>query len=404
VLAGIDPGGVVAIHSTVHPGTVEGVAAAAPSSIDVLDAPISGGVPGARGATLCVMVGGDAAAFEQARPVFECFGNFVVHLVPLGAGLAAKLVRNLMGYVSMLGAQEGRRLAEGAGVDLEVLRRILDHTGAVSPMMRSMLDVPGGVDGTQAGRLALFKALLFDAVEVDDVDTLETLSSTPADAQRLLVVSGHGNAVDVGSVTAGVLCSRTTHSDADPAAYPCFHDGQCFRQPLFGRAPASTQGLFDATSITHPIVLLLGCGTMPLGGAPAYASTIVGGLRGSAALGGVAANGILYHDASVLFEGTLELLLGVLLSFLRVLHTIDEHVAFLDTELLQRAVVRRRAGAGEQQTRDRDRRPGPASRRTSSRVHGISPLLQFQCSSDEVSAAPPFELAISIDRASGRIR
>lgn len=163
-------------------------------------------------------------------------------------------------------------------------------------------NVPFGivtVDGTQAGRLALLKALLFDAVEVDDVDTLETLSSTPADAQRLLVVSGHGNAVDVGSVTAGVLCSRTTQSGADPAAYPCFHDGQCFRQPLFERAPASTQGLFDATSIAHPIVLLLGCATMPLGGAPAYASTIVGGLRDSAALGGVAANGILYHDAAV---------------------------------------------------------------------------------------------------------
>ena len=144
VLAAIEAGAVLAIHSTVHPRTVEGVAAAAPDGVDVLDAPISGGVPGARGATLCVMCGGDVAAFERARPAFEAFGNLILHLGPLGAGLAAKLARNLMGYVSMLGAQEGRRLAEAGDVDLDVLRQILDHTGAVSPMMRSMLDVPGG--------------------------------------------------------------------------------------------------------------------------------------------------------------------------------------------------------------------------------------------------------------------
>jgi 3-hydroxyisobutyrate dehydrogenase-like beta-hydroxyacid dehydrogenase len=143
-LASMDPGAVLAIHSTVHPRTVQGVDDAAPAGVDVLDAPISGGVPGARGATLCVMCGGDADAFERARPAFLTFGSLILHLGPLGAGLAAKLARNLMGYVSMLGAQEGRRLAEAGDVDLDVLRQILDHTGAVSPMMRSMLDVPGG--------------------------------------------------------------------------------------------------------------------------------------------------------------------------------------------------------------------------------------------------------------------
>jgi 3-hydroxyisobutyrate dehydrogenase len=144
VLAAAAPGAVVAVHSTVHPDSVARVAAAAPDDVAVLDAPISGGVTGARQATLAIMVGGDVAAFERARPVFEAMGSLVLHLGPPGAGLAAKLARNLIGYVSLLGAQEGRRLADAAGVDREVFMQILEHTGAVSSMMRDLLVVRGG--------------------------------------------------------------------------------------------------------------------------------------------------------------------------------------------------------------------------------------------------------------------
>ena len=129
VLAGLASGGIVAIHSTVHPDTVARVAELAPEGVSVLDAPISGGVPGAREARLAIMVGGDHAAFARARPAFDAMGSLVVHLGPAGSGLAAKLARNLMGYVSYLAAQEGRQLAEVAGVDLDALRTILDHTG-----------------------------------------------------------------------------------------------------------------------------------------------------------------------------------------------------------------------------------------------------------------------------------
>jgi 3-hydroxyisobutyrate dehydrogenase-like beta-hydroxyacid dehydrogenase len=147
LLARARPGTVIAVHSTVHPATVQRVAAAARTAgrgVDVLDAPISGGVQGARGATLCIMVGGEVAAFERARPVFESAGNLVLHLGDVGAGLAAKLARNLIGYVTLLGAAEGRRLATAAGVDLDVLHQILDHTGTLSPMMRDFLATRGG--------------------------------------------------------------------------------------------------------------------------------------------------------------------------------------------------------------------------------------------------------------------
>src|SRR5581483_5244019 len=142
-------GAVVAVHSTVHPATVQRVAQAARAAgrgVDVLDAPVSGGVQGARDATLCIMVGGDRVAFERARPVFECAGNFVLHLGDVGAGLAAKLARNLIGYVTLLGTAEGRRLATVAGIDMAVFDRILEHTGTLSPMMRDFVTTRGGHD------------------------------------------------------------------------------------------------------------------------------------------------------------------------------------------------------------------------------------------------------------------
>lgn len=153
VLAGAEPGAVVTVHSTVHPATVDAVAARARDGVTVLDAPISGGVKGARAGTLCVMVGGPPDAFERARPVLDAVGDLVLHLGARGAGLAAKLARNLIGYVSMLGAQEGRALADAAGTDPSAFTAILEHTGALSPMMRDLLSVPGG-DAEYSANLA----------------------------------------------------------------------------------------------------------------------------------------------------------------------------------------------------------------------------------------------------------
>ncbi len=132
------------MHSTVLPSTVDAVAEAAPPDVAVLDAPVSGGVRGARAGTLCVMVGGPRDAFDRARPVLDAVGDLVLHLGARGAGLAAKLARNLIGYVSMLGAQEGQALAVAAGTDPAAFAAILDHTGALSPMMRDLLAEPGG--------------------------------------------------------------------------------------------------------------------------------------------------------------------------------------------------------------------------------------------------------------------
>ena len=150
VLAGAAAGAVVAVHSTVHPRSVHRSRRRRARGVHVLDAPISGGVQGARAATLCLMVGGDAEAF--ARCPARCstsMGNLVLHLGPLGTGLGAKLARNLVGYITLVGAAEGNGCwARAAGVDLDALYRIEEHTGTLSPMMQSLIECPAATTST----------------------------------------------------------------------------------------------------------------------------------------------------------------------------------------------------------------------------------------------------------------
>jgi 3-hydroxyisobutyrate dehydrogenase-like beta-hydroxyacid dehydrogenase len=186
VLAGVEPGTVVAVHSTVHPDSVRRLAQASPAGVDVLDAPISGGVGGAREGSLAIMVGGPHDAYERAQPAFAAMGTLVVRLGPLGAGLAAKLARNLVGYVSFLAAQEGGALADAAGVDREVLLQILEHTGALSTMMRNMLVTRGG-DETYSANLQPLIELAAKDLEV----TLEFARSLGIDLPATTVTLEH---------------------------------------------------------------------------------------------------------------------------------------------------------------------------------------------------------------------
>jgi len=96
-LAGMEAGGVVIIHSTVHPDTCRRMeAAAADRGVAVLDAPVSGGGAVAAAGNVTVMVGGDEATFERCRPVFETYAGLLRHLGPLGSGQLAKLLNNLL--------------------------------------------------------------------------------------------------------------------------------------------------------------------------------------------------------------------------------------------------------------------------------------------------------------------
>lgn len=127
------PGTVIAVHSTISDTTAVDLAEqCAAHGVDLVDAPVSGGAPGAKNGTLAVMVGATDDAFTKVREPFSCFASLVVHAGPAGAGTRMKLARNLLHFVSFTAATEAQRLAEAAGLDITELGRVVRHTDAIT--------------------------------------------------------------------------------------------------------------------------------------------------------------------------------------------------------------------------------------------------------------------------------
>jgi 3-hydroxyisobutyrate dehydrogenase len=130
-LSAMAPGSTVLVLSTVSLDTLETVAAAAAGKgVAVVDCAVSGGSAAAADGSLVAMVGGEPDAVERVRSVVECFSSLVVPMGPLGAGLRAKLARNLVQYGSWLAAYEAQVLAEAAGVDLAKLAEVIRASDA----------------------------------------------------------------------------------------------------------------------------------------------------------------------------------------------------------------------------------------------------------------------------------
>jgi 3-hydroxyisobutyrate dehydrogenase-like beta-hydroxyacid dehydrogenase len=124
---------IIAIHSTIGPGTAAGLAAElGPAGTEIVDAPVSGGFMGAQDGRLAVMIGGSRPAYERCREPFGRWADLVMHMGPVGAGTQAKLARNLLHFVAFTAAAESQRLAEAAGLDLRKLARIVRHSDAVT--------------------------------------------------------------------------------------------------------------------------------------------------------------------------------------------------------------------------------------------------------------------------------
>ena len=94
------------------------------AGIDHLDAPVSGGVPGAEKAALAIMVGGTAAAFARAAPVFAALGRST-HVGPAGAGQLAKLANQTIVAVTITAVAEALLLAAAGGADPEAVRQAI---------------------------------------------------------------------------------------------------------------------------------------------------------------------------------------------------------------------------------------------------------------------------------------
>ncbi|NEW40346.1 NAD(P)-dependent oxidoreductase [Nocardia cyriacigeorgica] len=126
-------GTIIAVHSTISDSTAADLAArCAEHGVELIDAPVSGGAPGANRGELAVMVGGSAAAFARVREPFGCFSDLIVHAGPVGAGTRMKLARNLLHFVAFTAVTEAQRLAEAAGLDITTLGKVVRHSDAVT--------------------------------------------------------------------------------------------------------------------------------------------------------------------------------------------------------------------------------------------------------------------------------
>lgn len=126
VLAGMERGGTIIDMSTNSPTVVRSLAEKTQAKgVAFLDAPVSGGVRGARNATLAVMVGGDKTVYDKYESVLKAIGANVFYVGGVGAGNVAKLVNNMLAFINMMGAAEGIVLGAKAGVDPNVLWQVI---------------------------------------------------------------------------------------------------------------------------------------------------------------------------------------------------------------------------------------------------------------------------------------
>lgn len=107
--------------------------------VDYLDAPVSGQTIGAENATLTVMVGGDAAAFERALPAMQAVGKLIKHVGESGAGFAVKAVNNMLMAVHLCAACEGATTLKAHGVNLTEAFECINASSGQSTVTSSIL-------------------------------------------------------------------------------------------------------------------------------------------------------------------------------------------------------------------------------------------------------------------------
>ena len=136
LLAGARPGSVLVDMSTVRPTTLAGFDGRARAiGVGLLDSPVSGSVSLAEAGSLTLMVGGETADLERARPVLEAVSKTIIHLGPIGTGAAMKLAVNTLIFGINGALAEGLVLAERNGIDRALAYDVFSTSAAGAPFV-----------------------------------------------------------------------------------------------------------------------------------------------------------------------------------------------------------------------------------------------------------------------------
>jgi 3-hydroxyisobutyrate dehydrogenase len=203
ILPAAKPGALVIDSSTIDVESARKAhGIAAERGLLSLDAPVSGGVGGAKAATLTFMAGGSAEAFAKAEPILQRMGKRVVHCGDAGAGQAAKICNNMILGISMIGVAEAFVLAEKLGLSHQALFDVASTSSGQCWSLTTYCPVPGPVPTSPANngyKPGFAAALMLKDLKLAQEAALASGAVTPlgAEAAQLYALfNGAGHADD----------------------------------------------------------------------------------------------------------------------------------------------------------------------------------------------------------------
>lgn len=196
LLASMQPGQLLIDHGTSGVALARQIAeAAAASGVRFMDAPVSGGLEGARAATLAIMAGGEAADYDRVRPLLEAMGKTVRHVGPVGSGQALKLANQLLVIVHQFAAAEAFAFARKAGVDGQTFGEVILNAWGRSFMLeRSMPEFLAGDYAPGRTSLAtLMKDARLLADSAWDLDQMIPMAEAATELMTDAIEAGYGD-------------------------------------------------------------------------------------------------------------------------------------------------------------------------------------------------------------------
>ncbi len=201
VLPNVAKGTLLIDCSTIDVESARHVAALAEKAgMDMVDAPVSGGVGGATAGTLTFMVGGSEASFAKAKPILEKMGKNIVLAGTSGGGQAAKICNNMILGVSMIAISEAFMLAKRLGLDAQKLFDVASTASGQCWSLTNYCPVPGPVPTSPANRdyqpgftaAMMLKDLMLAQQAASAAGASTPLGAEAAQLFSLFVNSGNG--------------------------------------------------------------------------------------------------------------------------------------------------------------------------------------------------------------------
>jgi len=214
------PGWLAIDMSSIAPRTSRLLAARAEAGGAVmLDAPVSGGDKGARAATLSIMVGGPADAFERARPIFEALGKTIVHVGEAGAGQVVKACNQVVVALVIEAVAEGLLLGAKAGVAPDRIVEVLQGGLASTRVLEMRRDNMLGGHFEPGFRIRLHLKDLRNALDLArESGVVLPITAEVDQMMQALQISGRGDLDHSGLLTLLEDLAHFRVADARPAA------------------------------------------------------------------------------------------------------------------------------------------------------------------------------------------